>query len=764
MRSTWPFGLAFAALIANWPAPALAQPAASPQPEDILPDSELDDPIGIDAETRKLGQSAAERPAPPPPPRDERALAADRARFGPEPPAPMVRAGEVLATVANVREASHRVTVALAPSSALIDVELRFESRAARPAELRYRLAIPKGSALVALEACNDAGCRSGVPDPVGELGAYDASVLARPSSGSAAATKPVAHAQLIHDARGQAIVLRAAPVTERAALTLRVRYRAPTRVHGGVVRVLLPARGMDPQIAPTELQLNGPGLLDPRIGRDAATEHGVSAEPWSELALRAQLPSGAPARSEVSLEPCDGSTGTCASARAWAGPREASPLDLVIALDVSPSTEGPARGRLVPAVAALLAAAPPGSRVRALAFAARAQDIAPEPLEPSAVALAPFERAVNDAGLGSATRFEAVWAHSREWLGPRRKAGLRRVIALLGDGGLTRGEGDAFERARAAGVEVSAINTGDREAVDALRAAIFRGSGVVLDVGVEAEAAARGRDPAPLAERLAALFAPNVVPHLQLNGNGKSRELGPLRAGELVRIDEPARGAISLVVGGRATPARRRSQLPGQRSLVAVDVRDLRTAHSDWPVAATKTSKSSSCDRRGPAVRAGGISSDAAPVALAEERVCKPVPVAKVRAQGELEVGTGMPAEPLLDMLRRRIMPAARGCFRRDRAGRPDYQKRAVFAFTLAEREVVDAKIEGKIPTALRTCLLKAVDTLEVPRFSGTVIVRYPLVTESLPLPEQVELRAATAASIDRLFPEAPTSADRVP
>jgi hypothetical protein len=786
MRSSWSFGLALVAWLASSTAPAStpasAQRKPSPQPEDILPDSELDDPIGVDAETRKLGQSPDERPPPPPPPRDERALAAERARFGPEPPAPMVRTGEVMATVANVRESAHKVTVSLAPNAALIDVELRFESKAPRPAELRYRLAVPAGSTLVALAACNEAGCRDGLPDPGDELGAYDASVLARPATSAGAPLKPVAHARLMRDDRGQAIVLRAAPVSERAPLTLRVRYRAPARMHGGVVRVLLPARGMDAQIAPAELQLNAPGLLDPRIGRDLATPAGVSVDPWSELALRAQLPSGAPARSEAWIEAC--AAGSCVSASAWAGPREASALDLVIALDVSPSTEGPARGRLVPAVAALLAAAPPGSRVRALAFAARTQDIVPEPLEPSAVVLAPFERAVNEAELGSATRFEAVWTRARDWLGARKPTKLRRVIALVGDGGLTRGEGDGFERARAAGIEVSAINTGDRGATDALRGAIFRGSGVLLDVGAESEAAARGRDPAPLAERLAALFAPNVVPRLQLNGSGKSHELGPLRAGELVQVDEPVRGTVSLVVGGRTIAAKRRSQQPGQRSLVAVDPRDLRTAQSDWPSAAPNGDRdsgqgaagakkklpgaqragSSDCDRRGPAQRISGVSSDAAPVALAEERICKPAPVAKVRAQGELEVGAGMPADPLLDMLRRRIMPVARGCFRRDRAGRADYQKRATFAFTLAEREVVDAKIEGKIPDGLRTCLLKAVDTLDVPRFSGTVIVRYPLVTESLPLPEQIELRTATAASIDRLFPEAPTSANRVP
>jgi hypothetical protein len=145
--------------------------------------------------------------------------------------------------------------------------------------------------------------------------------------------------------------------------------------------------------------------------------------------------------------------------------------------------------------------------------------------------------------------------------------------------------------------------------------------------------------------------------------------------------------------------------------------------------------------------------------LALAEERRCKPAPKAQVRSGSGLEVGVGMPGDPLLSMLRQRIMPVARGCFRRDRAGRPDYATRALFVFTLAEREVVDARVEGKIPAALRSCLLAAVDTLDVPRFSGVVKVRYPLITESVPLPEQVELRAGTAGSLDQLFgsPEKP-------
>jgi hypothetical protein len=126
------------------------------------------------------------------------------------------------------------------------------------------------------------------------------------------------------------------------------------------------------------------------------------------------------------------------------------------------------------------------------------------------------------------------------------------------------------------------------------------------------------------------------------------------------------------------------------------------------------------------------------------------------------------MPSDPLLDMLRRRILPVARGCFRRDRAGRAVYQKRAVFAFTLAEREVVSAEVQGSIPEPLKNCLIAAVDSLEVPRFTGIVSVHYPLVTESADVPEQIDLKAQTAGTLDRLFgengPPTPSARTRVP
>jgi len=87
------------------------------------------------------------------------------------------------------------------------------------------------------------------------------------------------------------------------------------------------------------------------------------------------------------------------------------------------------------------------------------------------------------------------------------------------------------------------------------------------------------------------------------------------------------------------------------------------------------------------------------------------------------------------------------------DRAGRPDYQVRAVFAFELAEREVVSAEVTGTITDALRSCLLGAVDELAVPRFSGRVVVKYPLVTEKETLPAQIELTPQTAERLDSVI-----------
>ena len=742
------------------------------QPEDILlPASDLDDPIGIDAESRGLERDAAERARAAQPPSDAQ-VSAERSRFGPMPPALDARSGEALTAAASTRELTHRVHVSLEPGVATVRVEMEFETRAQKPSELRYRLAVPDGSALASLEVCNAAGCRPGLPEADRHGGdAYEIALLSRRSAGDRAL--PIARARDARDGRGTAIIVHAAPIIAGKPLRVRVSYASPLPLHGGVARIVLPARGMDPQAAPSEVVVSAARLLDVRAGGRTQGELAQSFEPWTEVPITARAKQGEPAHLFAAQFACG--TARCARAELWAGPQTASPVDLVIALDLSPSTEGPARGRLLSTVAALLEVAPAGSRVRALAFAARAMPLITDPLDPSQVELAPFGRAVAEGELGSATRFEAVWQSVQPWFGKRGRGGVRPLVVLVGDGGLTEGESKPFAQARGAGIEVAAINLAERAASSALRAGVARAGGIVIDAGAEAELAARGRESAPLRERLAALFAPTLG-RATVRVDGSSIDLGPLRTGESLtwrgrtralalqfgrrRLGASAAprelsfalGAISARAGAKETGV---VDLP---ALVATDARDLELARrAKWPERTAfvdRSHKSTTCDRRGPAQSHSGISSDAQPVALAEERACKPAPVAKVGGNGRsAEIGAGMPADPLLSMLRQRIMPLARGCFRRDRAGRATYQKRAVFVFALAEREVVDARVEGPIADTLRTCLLTAVDTLEVPRFSGVVKARYPLITESIPLPEQIDLRSETAAGLDRLF-----------
>ncbi|MBX3275577.1 MAG: hypothetical protein KF729_35285 [Sandaracinaceae bacterium] len=121
----------------------------------------------------------------------------------------------------------------------------------------------------------------------------------------------------------------------------------------------------------------------------------------------------------------------------------------------------------------------------------------------------------------------------------------------------------------------------------------------------------------------------------------------------------------------------------------------------------------------------------------------------------------SSLPAPSLLRMLRQRIVPAARGCFRDDRRGRPSYQQRAVFAFRLADREVVASRVEGTLDAGLRSCLADAMDTLDVPPFDGSVDVRYPIYTAPR-LPEPVlSLGADVAAAVDAVAEEAAEPAE---
>jgi hypothetical protein len=98
-------------------------------------------------------------------------------------------------------------------------------------------------------------------------------------------------------------------------------------------------------------------------------------------------------------------------------------------------------------------------------------------------------------------------------------------------------------------------------------------------------------------------------------------------------------------------------------------------------------------------------------------------------------------------------VIPNARQCLRRDRAGRADYSVRARFDLELANGEIVAAAVDGDLQQPLRECLTAALETLHVPRFEGTVIVHYPIYTARDAPPPTVELRPEVGGSLDRLF-----------
>ncbi|MBN1652469.1 MAG: VWA domain-containing protein [Deltaproteobacteria bacterium] len=743
-----------------------SEPDASdslPSPETALPwRSMVDDPLGLEPSDEDLGKSLLKE-------MDAEAGGnaeiGDALLFGPPPPPFRAKEGEVVTAVAAIRESEHHTRIDIAHGLANVSVTMRFTSVSEKPAEIRYRLAAPLDSGIESLKVCNANGCRTGFVDRPRELSLYDDALLAR----GPRPTLPIARAAFQKDARGDAIVIRAAPIFKGSDLTVSLTYVTPVKQHNGITRLHLPARGMDPRAAPTALEVS-PSLRDSLV-----TQSPLVRDAWLPNEVVVRAPFSSKPLQEAWRFSCDKKR--CARARVAAPPSPLEPVDLTLFVDASPSMIGPARGRVAAAISVLMASAPRGTRVRALAFAARSKPIVERYVDALQLPLTSLADSVVGSDLGSATRFESAWQRAKTWFQAEKQSKNRSIILIVGDGGLTTSESGsrAFVEAKRAGIEVSVLNLADRDVVAALREGVQSTRGAVVNAGIEAEQASRGYGAAALEDRIAAFFVKVAVKEVAVRLGKITVDLGSLRAGEEVvwegvletkgfrllagkkrpRVEE-APGRIANALEARI--ARAMGIRSPREVLVAVDPDDLRPSQSPRPVLERKNG---TCDPRGPAWRKSGVSSDEAPVALAEQPFCfKPETEAAAKKKS-YKSGTGMPSEPLLAMLRGRIIPIARGCFRRDRAGRPNYSKRAVFLFQLAEREVVSAQIEGKITERLRDCLLSAVDGLDVPSFSGNVIVRYPLYTETEPLPYQIELTAEVAKQVDSLLSR---SRDRSP
>ncbi|HJL18059.1 MAG TPA: VWA domain-containing protein, partial [Sandaracinaceae bacterium LLY-WYZ-13_1] len=481
-----------------------------------------DDPLGIDRGDR------LERVEP---------TTVEEEAHGPVP----VDHGEVLSAIAGVREVRHDVEVRLADGLARVSVTMRFTSSARLAAEVRYRLAVPDGSSLAHLEVCNERGCRDGrVDGSRGPLGPYDDAVR---SHAEVDRPRPVAHAAPVEDERGAAIWLRAAPVprarraTRRGeddeapgipdgALEVRVSYVVAAPVRGGAARLTLPTRGRDDRVVAASIRVRSDELRGGAVDGVDAVERAVERAAWEPAEISARLSRAAPATSASAWRVSCGD-GRCARLRVVAAPRPVRPREVVVLLDASPSTAGPTRGRQPAAVAALLSALPSRSRVRVALFAARAEAVVAEPTAPTDVSLVRVSRSL-ERELGSATRFEAAWELVAPWV----REAEDPLLLLVGDGGLTTGEGAtrAFRAARRAGAEVASLDLADRATTAGLRRALAAADGLAVDAGEAADRAGRGHGMEPLRERLAAILAPVVEPRVRARIGRRVVELGALR------------------------------------------------------------------------------------------------------------------------------------------------------------------------------------------------------------------------------------------
>jgi hypothetical protein len=320
--------------ITSWGNRAGAQPPDPGRELELIETTERgEDPLGIDDSTRALERVELPKP---------------------EAVLPSAQRGAALSAIPGVREQKHTLHVALDHGLATVEVRMTFLSVAKYPAEIAYRLPLPKGARLTRVSEQVEA-----IP---------------------------------IDDERGHALALRMGPIAKE--LHVEVAYVADAPLHGGRARFRLEGRGYDPNLAPTELTLRSETL--------ALEDTGGSFDPWSPIAVRGTL-----SRRDL----LDQRSGTCTrhyEATPLAAPR-LRPTYLYI--DASPSMEGPARSRLTPALAALLTALPAHTPLRVFAFAAHAQE-----LGHFEAGDAPLST-LSDAALlelGAATRLRAIEASAR--------------------------------------------------------------------------------------------------------------------------------------------------------------------------------------------------------------------------------------------------------------------------------------------------------------------------------------------------------------
>lgn len=630
---------------------------------------------------------------------------------------------------ADVREASHRIDVSLEAGIAAVEEQLALTRTGPGRAEVEIELPLPPSATLVSIRICRAGHCRR-LLDP-GTHAASEAYVfsLYLPPRGGARA--PIGSAS----STPRGVGLRVAPVDAATPLTVRLRYAAPLVIHEGVARLTLPAVGADARRAPIDVALGSADLEGLSVG-------GVGA--------RATLAAGAPIEIEGHVGAAIATLYTRrGSSRAFAvAPRVTTPHDVIVALDVSPSMQDVPAGRLEAALAGVLAALPPGSRVRVLRFGARAEWVSPDGQLPAWTA--PTDVVVHDAvdvaygALGSRTLYGPIATRVDEALVDTPVP----LLVVLGDGMLS---GADFAPLVGAGGRTVVVDVGDEPlAAEVTRAAARAPTTLALTLGPTLA----GADGPPLSIVVAEPSSAEV------RGGGASARAITVASGEPFEL--VAAAPLSLAWGGAAVPVEGASWSVLPRALapvtVAVDPRI-------WGDVAK-------LDEGGPAPRRvpGGVAVDdgltgaprfstsadgsgrSAPRRMVAPRIVCPAPA----------VMAAPPARMIGRTLARALRPRVRGCFASARHGRPSWSARADVQLLVAHREVLAAAVSGpNVDAALAACILRGVDDLQVPPSDTPIQITYPFRTDPVVPVAPEPLDADVRGTLETLFgPPAPLPA----
>ncbi len=740
---------------------------------------EAHDPLGTTA-TEGLGDSDASARAP---------------RFAAVPP---VR-GEGLWAPPWVREeaASLRVRMGTMDAEGESRSVLRSEGRV--DAEVRIVLRLPHAARLAGGEVCVASRrgrwrCRAMRPVPLVDLGVlprgYEAALRAEPEEGEEA-VRPVAW--VTNGAGGHAVVW-LAPLPAGGQARVSVHWRAPVDVLGGAVWLMLPARGDDVRLATERLQLETDREVAAtiRVGSGGALE--LLPSEGAEVRARLRLSRPLRARFEGSWSGsrrCDEyATSWSVEGHVVASERSVASRRLLVVLDASRSMEGDARNRLPEVLAALMEALPSGSSVAWASLGAVARHLHTE------------WRLLEEAAFAEAL---SIWEGIPEasWTRPEAlDAVLGRFeppptdVVVLSDGSAswTRTDLDALGRGWARrGVRLELVSLLEEEPSEDWVRLVRASGGRVLAPWPRwfADASSLRR-----ADWLRGLWAEAVLrARVRWGCRGRAEtERLTLWSGESVRLGlagelsaSGSRGGVGLDApmpplqrlpapwGGRvrlrSVPfcSRTAIRLPRAPRSVCIGghrfrVSWRRVAMGPWAAlgeglrtwAVTHGGRASSALLSWPRRLPGGVRRIGRPLARAVPRVSRGLLRRWVESGASVRSPPSvrrLPRATLLSMLRRRVIPPARRCLRRDRRGRADYAIRAVLRFGLARRELLFARVEGAVSESLARCLAATLERLDVPRFDGVALVRYPLRTRRVRGAPALELTEGVRAVLETAF-----------